>query len=520
MTKKNLKTTCLCSSVALATALSFIAAVPQARADQVSDLQGQMNQMSIDMAKMKAEESKILAQEARQHQELIAQEAHDKQVQEATANRQVSFEQEIVQQNAAANKALQKMTPTTADRIGIPNNQYVTKGALPGSFIVPGTNTSMRIGGFIPVDTIYNPGQSLGPRFQIGNLLPSNAQTRATEGQYFMHTKLARLIVQTSTPSSYGAVTTNFALDLDGFANGGDNTVALQNNSDSARVVFAYGTIGPLAMGMMWSDFIDQQDQGETIDHTGPAGIPAERTEQIAYTIPVNQASVFTLAIASPQAGYQDTQDNIEVASKTNPVPDFSAKWEYTTDVWHLQLSGILRDPGFTDINGNRHLIVTGAGIAGATYTLADSKFGFGQDNFGGQVWFGGIGRYIPDDFGANVASVLAVNDGTASNPTGATQVKIQPDQGLTAFYQHYWTPKLRSSISIGYNHQNLASFLPPDANNAPQTKTLHVNLIFRPVHSVDIGVEYMVGQKTFQRSTGITPRNAQQFQFSGIWHF
>lgn len=365
----------------------------------------------------------------------------------------------------------------------------------------------------------YSPTENLGPKFAIGNLDPNGPGRRATEGDFQLQSKVSRLIVQSSSPSPYGPVTTNFALDFYGFVNGGDYNQALQNNSYSARIVYAFGTLGPLTVGMLNSNFIDDPDTPETIDNAGPAGIPAERTEQFRYTWPVTKTSLLNFAVENPQSGYQDTRDNIEVASKTEPMPDFSARYEYTSDLLHFQISGVLRDIAYTDGLGDRTSHISGAGIIGATLNVGQIFPVLGQDYLGGQYWTGAIGRYVPDDFGANVASVLAVNNGTSGTPrTIAT--KLQDDQGFTLYYQHYWLPILRSTVAIGYNHQNLASFLPADTQNAVATKTVHVDLILRPVPSVDFGVEFMMGQKQYQKSTGIPPKNAERIELGSIWHF
>ncbi len=74
---------------------------------------------------------------------------------------------------------MQAIPPVRAEAKGIPNDQYVTKGALPGSFKVPGTDTSIRVGGFINFQGIYSPTQNFGPKFAIGNLLPNKAAFRS-----------------------------------------------------------------------------------------------------------------------------------------------------------------------------------------------------------------------------------------------------------------------------------------------------------------------------------------------------
>ncbi|MDE8344557.1 MAG: porin [Acidocella sp.] len=497
----------------LSSIIAISAAMPAvAHADQLSDLQAQVAALSAKIKQIQADqtrERKTEAAEAMREHSAMAMSI-------AKQNREV---QAIDARNAAAAKLLQAQTPTRAEQLGVTNDQYITKGLLPGSFQIPGTKTSMAIGGFINFQGIYDPTQNFGPKFSIGNLTPNSPGRRASANDFHFQSKVSRLVVQTSTPSDYGPITTNFALDFYGFVNGGDNNQALQNNSYSARIVYAFGTIGPLTFGMLNSNFIDDPDQAETFDNGGPAGVPAERTEQIRFTYPISKNSVFSVAAEDPQSGYQDTRDNIEVASPSNPMPDFSGRYVYTSTLLHFQLSGVVRDIAYTDGTGARTSSFTGAGIIGATLNLGGLNPVFGQDYVGGQAWYGAVGRYIPDDFGGNVASVLAVNNGTTGVPT-TIATKIQNDDGFTLFAQHYWTSILRSTLAIGYNHQALASFLPADTANAPTTKTIHVNLILRPVPSVDLGIEAMIGQKTFQKSTGQSPLNAERVEFGGKWHF
>ncbi|OYV53520.1 MAG: hypothetical protein B7Z78_02695 [Rhodospirillales bacterium 20-60-12] len=62
-------------------------------------------------------------------------------------------------------------------------------------------------------------------------------------------------------------------------------------------------------------------------------------------------------------------------------MPDFSAKYEYTTKAVHLQVSGLARDFAYTDQNGHRLSQFGGAGIIGATYNLASLNKVFVVDN-------------------------------------------------------------------------------------------------------------------------------------------
>ena len=469
-TKKSLRAIVLCSAVA------GVGGMPVAHADTLSQLQSEINDLSAQLNQVKAAQGQM--------------------------------------------KKAEELHPTQQAQSDDMAGQFVSKGAIPGSFKLPGSNTSMHIGGFINFQGIYDPKVNLGPKFGIGNLMPEGTASQQSRRTFHFQDKVSRLIVGTSTPSPYGDVTTNFALDFYGFTSGGDNNQALGNNSWGARIVNAYGTIGGFLVGMTTSNFIDDPDALDSFDNAGAAGLPSGRQPQIRYTMPLNAGGALSFAIENPQSAYEDTQGNIAVVTKTNPLPDLTAKYERSGDWGHYQLSAVARELGLTDRNGVRTTKLTAAAIVGATFNLPKAGGGYGRDNGGFQTWYGAMGRYIPDDFGANIVSAIAVADGTSANPTGATSVQLQPDAGGTVFAQHWWTPELRSNIGLGINHQRLASFLPADAQNAVTTKTVHVNLIMRPIPSVDLGVEVMWGQKTYQDGTGIKPQSADRIEVGGKWHF
>ncbi|MBU6492334.1 MAG: porin [Burkholderiales bacterium] len=482
----------------MCTAIAGLVAMPMAHADELSKLQAEINNLSAQLNQLKQAQAQQSHWQAQRPQAGAVQTA----------------------QGAPAPALPDSVPPTKAEALGMADPGYVMRGAMPGSFKLPGTDTSMRIGGFVNFQGIYDPTQNLGPKFAIGNLLPSGP-ARAQSGRTFhFQDKVSRLIVQTSTPSPYGDINTNISLDFYGYTAGGDNNQALQNNNWGARIVYAYGTIGHWLFGQANSNFIDDPDQEETFDNAGPAGVPGAHTPQIRYTLPLHAGGALSFSIENPQTGYQDTQGNIEVATQTNPLPDFTAKYERSGNWGHYQVSAVARELGFTDQNGVRTTKFAAAAIVGATWNLLHTGFGLGRDNVGFQAWYGAMARYIPDDFGANTASTLAIDNGTAADPTGATAVQVQPDVGGTVYFQHWWTSQLRSNIGFGFNHQRLAGFLPADAQNAVTTKTVHVNLILQPTKTVDVGIEAMWGQKTYQASTGISPQTAKRIEVGGIWHF
>jgi hypothetical protein len=94
-----------------------------------------------------------------------------------------------------------------------------------------------------------------------------------------------------------------------------------------------------------------------------------------------------------------------------------------------------------------------------------------------------GIGRYLLE----------AANLGGAVNTTTA-DLELQAAYGGFAGYQHFWTEAIRSTVVYGHTYIDLENNLL--ASTTKQTDSLHANLIWSPVNSVDLGLEYIYGRR------------------------
>src|SRR5947199_3078738 len=94
-------------------------------------------------------------------------------------------------------------TPTEAVK------NVVTAGATKGSFKLPGSNTSVTLGGYIKLDAIYSDrragvGSSADQEYEAG-AVPVGPGAGANErGQIKLHARQSRFFDKTSTPSSWG----------------------------------------------------------------------------------------------------------------------------------------------------------------------------------------------------------------------------------------------------------------------------------------------------------------------------
>jgi hypothetical protein len=167
----------------------------------------------------------------------------------------------------------------------------VTGGSTKGSFKLPGSETSVTLGGYVKLDAIYSDksagvGSSADQEYEAG-AVPVGPNAGANErGQFKLHARQSRFFAKTSTPSTWGELGTYLELDLFGAA--GNESVS---NSHGLRLRHAYGTLGGLLMGQTWTNFSDIAAYPETVDFGGPAGTIFARQAQIRWTQPVSERS-------------------------------------------------------------------------------------------------------------------------------------------------------------------------------------------------------------------------------------
>ena len=399
--------------------------------------------------------------------------------------------------------------------------QAVTGGDFPGSFKLPGSDTSYAIHGYAKVDAIYDLDSFIGDSAGFSGIVPDDTTADNRAPNFRMHAKQSRFNIQSRTPTEYGQLKTYIEGDFEGA--GGNQFIS---NSTSFRLRHAYGQLGPVLGGQTWSTFMDVSALPETIDFSGPAGESFIRQAQIRWTHAFGNMSV-ALAIENPETDVRD--DNVSTAANLfaiDNLPDFigQARWN---DSWgHLQASVVVRELSVDD-GGATFLSPGGAvGLDVSNRQLEDDSLGWGvhlggtvqtwgKDSLGFGVNFGnGIGRYLLNatNSAADVDNILGTT--APGNPN------VQPVWAWGAFiwYQHWWQDNLRSSVVLGHSEvDNDCSILNnPASQNAPggvglgatqnicgplteEIDSFHANLIWSPVPQVNIGVEFIWGHREIQ---------------------
>ncbi len=65
----------------------------------------------------------------------------------------------------------------------------VVAGKSPGSWKVPGSDTSISFGGYVKVDTIYDTRNNLGPVLAVGKIELDGAKSDSKDGSFTLHAR-------------------------------------------------------------------------------------------------------------------------------------------------------------------------------------------------------------------------------------------------------------------------------------------------------------------------------------------
>jgi len=384
----------------------------------------------------------------------------------------------------------------------------VESGAKARSWKLPGTNTSMQIGGYAKLDLIYdinaNKGDDLG---RIQTTAPEGSAAGNRQGNFRLHARQSRIFIRTWSPTDWGELATHIEGDFEG--SGGNQLIS---NSNSFRLRHAYGRLGPVLAGQTWTTFAALHALPETLDFGGPAGQIFVRQGQIRYTHSFGGGTLLMLSVENPEVlpigggpGSTSVVGTLAVTTIVVPggavpvagpdgLPDFVVRLQHRWSSGMVSLAGLFRQ---LQVNNGMatHDTTFGWGVRfGFSHRFNDRKTTVGFQAFYGR----GIARYT-----------LAGPDAVLNGPAGpAAQLDAVEQAGGMVWIQHHWTETIRSNVAYGRNWVNVVDSMTAGVAGLPGKSgigaialfggplgqdmwTVHANLIWSPIPQVDIGVEY-----------------------------
>jgi hypothetical protein len=382
-----------------------------------------------------------------------------------------------------------EFTPITAPAPVSPEDaaRFVTRGLAPGSFLVPGTNTSFRFRGFVRATGLYdlNP---VGSRDDfVTNTIPvpqQNGQNANISARY------SRIGLDTWTPTPIFNWNVHTFIDGD-FFNGPAQAVG--GGGNPFRLRFAFIDFGYFRVGQQNSVFMDGQAFPQTVDFAGPRGLLNQRRPGFRVTIPLADNLYWAAGIEQP---FSDITTN-GLGTNVQDMPDFASHLRYEGDYGHVQISSILRSIGYRETDGD----ITrrgGWGMSGSTVfhpwaflmgsnpQLKDNPSGLERTRMLFQYSFGwGIGRYIQDTAGQGL-------DGQVDPLTGGFDTVYAA--GWSASYEHWFTERWLSNVT--YSETLVGNNGDQPGTTYTGAKYLAASLWYVPIRNMSLGLEYLWGER------------------------
>ena len=379
-------------------------------------------------------------------------------------------------------------------------------GSFPLSFIVPGTNTSLHVGGFVQLDMNYDmsavgnansPGalDNMNPPSielsgnGVGNVVgvPGNAAGHTDHGVY----------VETRTPTNYGEVKTYIEIDFAGNQDGGGSfgsppgaTQTNFNQTSLARLKQAYGTLGPFLFGMANSNYADLASLPDQLDGFveagGFMGAGEAKVVQARYTYLLPMGITASVAIEGNQTGgiasnlaatttgggtivggsgtTFATFNNFNQPGLSQGLPALTSTvqiqqpWGHAG--FHIAVAQArIKDFSTTATTGGVGFPATypsGSHISRWGYMLSQTGHfnTFGKDKITWNFVYGqGASNYTwaTNDLGTQWEEDLVCSGNATSAAAANSLACSQPRvMGVNAGYSHWWTDEWRSGVSFG----------------------------------------------------------------------
>jgi hypothetical protein len=345
-------------------------------------------------------------------------------------------------------------------------------GSFPGSIKIPGTNTSIKFGGYVKADFIHDLKQNVGD-FPAGWRFSVDPQDLAHTGNTRFTARATRLNFETQTPTSMGVFRT--FVETDAFGDAGDLDQTTMNGT-FWRIRQAYGVLGNWMAGQATTNFAEFSAFPEVLDFNGPSGQTNLRQVQVRYTTAIGKGAALLLSAENPN-------NDLIGSSSTNRMPDLTGKVVFRGGWGTASVEGVVRS--FRND--------TGSGVNGWGIGTSGSINTFGKDRLQYNVIYGdGIGRYLQQ----------AIFMSGGKDPVTGDLVAFKAWGGYVA-YQHWWDDRLRSTVATGYSRMkniaaDLGGWATTNAEGGPSNvlKSLHANIIWSPVPKVNVGLEYMWGYR------------------------
>lgn len=350
-----------------------------------------------------------------------------------------------------------------------PDAAIVRASHFPRAVIIPGTDLSLRLGGFAQVDASVDFGRIRSPAVFLAS---SIAEEPGRHSRTRLSARQTRLNVDVRGNTVKGESRVFVEGDFGG--DGGEERLA---NGSTFRLRHAFGQIGRFYAGQYWSAFADVSAFPETLDPAAPAGKSVTRQTGVRYVHPLESFGTWSLALENPSS------DLTGAVARRESMPDLLLVLRRENTRGHLQVAGLLRRfVGAAATGREADAVGYGVNITGHLGLAT----GGGRDRLSAGLVHGeGVGRYLAELAGLGLDATLE-----------EARFELAPTRATGAYLsgQHWWTPQWRSTVAVGVVEASTEGGDP--SVTFERSTTLLGNLLWNPVAPLTLGLEAIWGQR------------------------
>jgi hypothetical protein len=423
-----------------------------------------------------------------------------------------------------------------------------------GSFRIPGTETVVRLYGFVKLNAMTDfTTQDQNDALSAQSIQLSGTPAQRQGGDTQMSARRSRLDLETWTPVNDAFGEFHSLMEIDFAGQNTSLTTQSTANGYTPRLRKFYADFGQANGG--WGAALFGQENSvfsdnsllpiQLLNDATFVGVSNIRQAQVRYTYGFGNGVTAAFGVESPYSdittatgtSYPDSNGGSGVGWQDSP--DFTGRLLWKQEWGLLALRSVARPQ--IDLNNE------GATAASARFNKSTSGYGVGATgvlNLAGSRLVlmatgnagNGLGRYL--DSTANGFS--AVSDaglaGVAANNTSLDAVGVY--SGMVGL-QFFFTPTIRSNLALGGARLNLPGYTSQfggcvgaliTSGTCSATNTSEwagsINLIWSPFRAVDLGIEYQHVERSLQAAfstgtnTAATGGQENRLQFTGIGRF
>ncbi len=337
----------------------------------------------------------------------------------------------------------------------------------PGFFVLPGTQTMLRINGSLKTDLMFDPRPAGVPDEFTPSTIPIPAGP--STNNFNASIRESRISSDFRAPVS-NVGTARMFMQFDFFGSNGATTPRLRH---------AYAQLKNILVGQTNTVFVDPDTWPDIVENRGPTSGFRSRPPQIRYSFPLGRGMSGAISVEQPRSDISFSQ-NGSAAVPITPAPDGVLRLRYEGERGHMYLSTVLRELAVHLPNGGPQASTFGWGLnLASTWRVAR------RDTVNYQVAYGnGISKYANDTAGQGLDA--------APRTQADLTLKALPLFAPWISYQHYWTRSVRSSATFGWLQLQNTAFQP--GNTYHKSSYSSVNIIWNSMGSLTFGTEFMYG--------------------------